>query len=292
QIEPIPPVNEEKTNGIDQIPKNVTPPPATTNGTNPIITEHPQPAPRRINSQTSTDQGPKVAATTPKQPVVNNTASESQQQQQQPPPQQNHKKATPTSSLDGDDAQVLPRPITNEEFQAMIPAHFLTSSNTASSKSPEPTQTVSVTIKRPEPPIELPPAPNGPGRVTETITKSTFTETVVTRITDNKLVVPVIIEDVTLSKAGGSLGFSIIGGTDHSSIPFGSKEPGIFISHMVPGGTADSCGKLRVGDRIIKVNGTDVTQATHQEAVMELLRPGDQITLSVRHDPLPEGFQV
>lgn len=61
---------------------------------------------------------------------------------------------------------------------------------------------------------------------------------------------------------------------------------------MVPGGTADSCGKLRVGDRIIKVNGTDVTQATHQEAVMELLRPGDQITLSVRHDPLPEGFQV
>lgn len=31
---------------------------------------------------------------------------------------------------------------------------------------------------------------------------------------------------------GGSLGFSIIGGTDHSSIPFGAKEPGIFISHV------------------------------------------------------------
>lgn len=61
---------------------------------------------------------------------------------------------------------------------------------------------------------------------------------------------------------------------------------------MVPGGTAATSGKLRVGDRILKVNGTDVTQATHQEAVMELLRPGDKITLSVRHDPLPEGFQV
>lgn len=61
---------------------------------------------------------------------------------------------------------------------------------------------------------------------------------------------------------------------------------------MVPGGTAASSGKLRVGDRILKVNGTDVTQARHQEAVMELLRPEDNITLTVRHDPLPEGYQV
>lgn len=61
---------------------------------------------------------------------------------------------------------------------------------------------------------------------------------------------------------------------------------------MVPGGTAANSGKLRIGDRILKVNGTDVTQATHQEAVMELLRPVDQITLNVQHDPLPEGYQV
>lgn len=33
-------------------------------------------------------------------------------------------------------------------------------------------------------------------------------------------------------KAGGSLGFSIIGGTDHSCIPFGLDHPGIFISHV------------------------------------------------------------
>lgn len=61
---------------------------------------------------------------------------------------------------------------------------------------------------------------------------------------------------------------------------------------MVPGGTAAKSGKLRVGDRILKVNGTDVTSATHQEAVMELLRPGDGITLTIRHDPLPDGYQV
>lgn len=39
------------------------------------------------------------------------------------------------------------------------------------------------------------------------------------------------VQDVILIKEG-SLGFSIIGGTDHSCTPFGSKEPGIFISHV------------------------------------------------------------
>lgn len=39
-------------------------------------------------------------------------------------------------------------------------------------------------------------------------------------------------QDVTLSKQGGSLGFSIIGGTDHPSTPFGTGNPGIFISHV------------------------------------------------------------
>lgn len=60
----------------------------------------------------------------------------------------------------------------------------------------------------------------------------------------------------------------------------------------MPGGIAAKSGKLRMGDRILKVNGTDVTKATHQEAVMELLRPGDQIVLTVQHDPLPENYQV
>lgn len=42
----------------------------------------------------------------------------------------------------------------------------------------------------------------------------------------------IYFQDVTLVKAGGSLGFSIIGGTDHSCIPFGNSQPGIFISHV------------------------------------------------------------
>lgn len=61
---------------------------------------------------------------------------------------------------------------------------------------------------------------------------------------------------------------------------------------IVAEGIAAQSNKLRIGDRILKVNGTDVTTATHQECVTELLRPGDDIKLFIQHDPLPIGFQV
>jgi C-terminal processing protease CtpA/Prc len=47
-----------------------------------------------------------------------------------------------------------------------------------------------------------------------------------------------------------------------------------------------------MGDRILKVNGEDVTKSSHQEAVQKLLKPGDEIVLSIQHDPLPDGYQV
>lgn len=63
---------------------------------------------------------------------------------------------------------------------------------------------------------------------------------------------------------------------------------------IVPGGIAQSSGKLRMGDRILKVNDEDVTKVPHQEAVMALLKPtkNNEIVLTVQHDPLPDGFQV
>lgn len=47
-----------------------------------------------------------------------------------------------------------------------------------------------------------------------------------------------------------------------------------------------------MGDRILKVNEEDVTKMTHQDAVLTLLKPTEEITLTVQHDPLPENFQV
>ncbi|XP_069771257.1 protein scribble homolog isoform X3 [Narcine bancroftii] len=98
------------------------------------------------------------------------------------------------------------------------------------------------------------------------------------------------VEEVTLLKTGGPLGLSIVGGSDHASHPFGIHEPGVFISKVIADGLAAAAG-LRVGDRILEVNGMDVRHATHQEAVMALLSPQRHIQLLIRRDPPPRGMQ-
>ncbi|XP_032465907.1 protein scribble homolog isoform X4 [Phocoena sinus] len=101
---------------------------------------------------------------------------------------------------------------------------------------------------------------------------------------------PYPVEEICLPRAGGPLGLSIVGGSDHSSHPFGVQEPGVFISKVLPRGLAARSG-LRVGDRILGVNGQDVRDATHQEAVSALLRPCLELVLLVRRDPPPPGMR-
>ncbi|KAK2095193.1 hypothetical protein P7K49_026609 [Saguinus oedipus] len=112
--------------------------------------------------------------------------------------------------------------------------------------------------------------------------------------------------EIRLPRVGGPLGLSIVGGSDHSSHPFGVQEPGVFISkvgqpsqtapsqvhpsQVLPRGLAARSG-LRVGDRILAVNGQDVREATHQEAVSALLRPCLELSLLVRRDPAPPGLR-
>ncbi|XP_078542733.1 protein scribble homolog isoform X18 [Lissotriton helveticus] len=98
------------------------------------------------------------------------------------------------------------------------------------------------------------------------------------------------MEEVLLVKAGGPLGLSIVGGSDHSSHPFGVLEPGVFISKVIPQGLAARSG-LRVGDRILEVNTIDLRHATHQEAVNALLSNSQEIRMLVRRDPPPPGMQ-
>ena len=106
----------------------------------------------------------------------------------------------PTSTDDHSDAgttQVaLHRPLTNDDFQALIPQHFLQGGRAAGECS-APSHQVTVNMPGEHGPIAmgLPPPTNKLGKVTETVTKSTLTETVVTRITDNQLAkVPLVVE--------------------------------------------------------------------------------------------------
>ncbi|CAH2286243.1 scribble homolog isoform X14 [Pelobates cultripes] len=98
------------------------------------------------------------------------------------------------------------------------------------------------------------------------------------------------IEEICLVKAGGPLGLSIVGGSDHSSHPFGVNEPGVFISKVIPRGVAARSG-LRVGDRILEAASVDLRHATHQEAVNALLSHTQELHLLVRRDPPPPGMQ-
>jgi protein scribble len=98
------------------------------------------------------------------------------------------------------------------------------------------------------------------------------------------------IDEIRIEKINGAMGLSIVGGGNIPCHPFGISDPGIFISKIVANGAASKTS-LRVGDRILKVNGIDVTRATHDEAVDELKRNRELVVLTVRRDPQPKGLQ-
>jgi disks large protein 1 len=67
-----------------------------------------------------------------------------------------------------------------------------------------------------------------------------------------------------LEKSQNGLGFSISGGlfTEHIR-----NDHGIFVTKIIPGGSADVDGKLSVGDRLISVNDFSLEYVTHDDAV-------------------------
>ncbi|CAF1117374.1 unnamed protein product [Rotaria sordida] len=99
-----------------------------------------------------------------------------------------------------------------------------------------------------------------------------------------------IIEEVHIEKGNGPMGLSIVGGIDQACPPFGIEQRGVFVSKILPNGSA-SRTNLRIGDRILKVNNFDVSQATHLEAVRALLQATSEVILLVRHEPQPSGLK-
>ncbi|XP_045633260.1 protein scribble homolog isoform X4 [Ursus americanus] len=146
----------------------------------------------------------------------------------------------------------------------------------------------------PLPPSPLPHSPPPPIAATTAVVTATPGESGPLRLAPSLLAAalegPYPVEEICLPRAGGPLGLSIVGGSDHSSHPFGIQEPGVFISKVLPRGLAARSG-LRVGDRILAVNGQDIREATHQEAVSALLRPCLELVLLVRRDPPPPGMR-
>ncbi|XP_061777690.1 protein scribble homolog isoform X17 [Nerophis ophidion] len=79
------------------------------------------------------------------------------------------------------------------------------------------------------------------------------------------------------------LGFSIAGGK--GSTPYRTGDTGIYISRIAEGGAAHRDSTLRVGDRVISINGVDMTEARHDQAVALLTGTSPTIALLVERDP-------
>lgn len=69
------------------------------------------------------------------------------------------------------------------------------------------------------------------------------------------------------------LGFYIRDGTSVKVTANGiEKQPGIFISRLVPGGLAESTGLLAVNDEVLEVNGIEVHGKTLDQVREKLIR--------------------
>lgn len=84
-----------------------------------------------------------------------------------------------------------------------------------------------------------------------------------------------------LKQEMGGLGISIKGGKEN-------KMP-ILISKIFKGLAADQTQALYVGDAILAVNGTDLRDATHDEAVQALKRAGKEVLLEGRGRGMGRG---
>jgi len=62
-----------------------------------------------------------------------------------------------------------------------------------------------------------------------------------------------VLDVELVKKSGKGLGLSIVSRKNGS---------GVYISDVVPGGTAESDGRLMKGDKILSVNGTDLKEAS------------------------------
>lgn len=76
------------------------------------------------------------------------------------------------------------------------------------------------------------------------------------------------------------LGFSIGGGIDQDSNqnPFSEDktDKGIYVTRISKGGPAEVAG-LRMGDKIMQVNGWDMTMVTHDQARKKLTKKNEDV---------------
>ncbi|XP_009426324.2 synaptojanin-2-binding protein isoform X1 [Gorilla gorilla gorilla] len=104
-------------------------------------------------------------------------------------------------------------------------------------------------------------------------------------------------EEINLTRGPSGLGFNIVGGTDQQYV---SNDSGIYVSRIKENGAAALDGRLQEGDKILsqketqmegqdytlnhwQVNGQDLKNLLHQDAVDLFRNAGYAVSLRVQH---------
>ncbi|XP_016120639.1 membrane-associated guanylate kinase, WW and PDZ domain-containing protein 1-like [Sinocyclocheilus grahami] len=93
----------------------------------------------------------------------------------------------------------------------------------------------------------------------------------------NNTVVPNAIQpyDVEIQRGENEgFGFVIVSSVSR-------PEAGTTFGRIIEGSPADRCGKLKVGDRILAVNGCSITNKSHSDIVNLIKEAGNTVTLRI-----------
>nr|XP_060513897.1 PDZ domain-containing RING finger protein 4 isoform X1 [Panthera onca] len=92
---------------------------------------------------------------------------------------------------------------------------------------------------------------------------------------------------IVLERENDTLGFNIIGGRPNQNNKEETSKEGIYVSKILENGPADRADGLEIHDKIIEVNGKDLSKATHEEAVEAFRNAKEPIVVQVlRRTPL------
>ncbi|XP_050653365.1 synaptojanin-2-binding protein isoform X2 [Macaca thibetana thibetana] len=97
---------------------------------------------------------------------------------------------------------------------------------------------------------------------------------------NGRVVYLVAEEEINLTRGPSGLGFNIVGGTDQQYV---SNDSGIYVSRIKENGAAALDGRLQEGDKILSVNGQDLKNLLHQDAVDLFRNAGYAVSLRVQH---------
>uniref|UniRef100_A0A8B9QYX3 Synaptojanin-2-binding protein n=1 Tax=Anas platyrhynchos TaxID=8839 RepID=A0A8B9QYX3_ANAPL len=96
-------------------------------------------------------------------------------------------------------------------------------------------------------------------------------------------------EVIRLTRRPSGLGFNIVGGTDQQYV---SNDSSIYVSRIKKDGAAYLDGRLQEGDKIVAINGRDLKDLRHMDAVELFRNAGYDVSLKIQRRLQPQNGPV